>query len=595
MCIRLNSLGDLVAAFGRSEERKIPEILSALPPSGVVLDIGAHIGGFSLIAAQAVGPNGQVFAFEPVSENADLLEQNARLNQIDWLIPVRAAVGREIGSIELLLSDTDTMWASTRSTWADVLHHGTTSAHVTTRQVLLITVDDFLREQAIQSVALMKVDVEAAEMDVLAGAADSLAKGCIRQVIVEVHGPTVKWENVAALLLRYGYEVHNLGGSEMHAVLRPSTGLLTYDRAAVSKPITVALVGCGAVSEVLYAKALDAMALEGLTETVALVDPNSEQSAKIGKMLSTARQYRDLDAMFAEFTPDLAIIATPHKFHVNLTTACLEKGIHVLCEKPMALSTMECDRMTAAAERAGRLLAVGHFRRFFPSCIAIKEILDSHLLGPVQSFRFLEGEAYSWPARSASFFNRKEAGGGVLIDAGAHTLDLLLWWLGDVLDVIYEDDAMGGVEANCRLHLRMANGAEGVIQLSRDWPLPNRYIINCEKGWVSYTCDVVDRIEWGLHGSEHGLRAQIHPLANGDKARMHELSEHQVGLQDCFTAQLRNVVAAIQGQEALRVSGQEARKSVALIERCYAGRSLLPMPWLDSLEQERAQELSRVK
>lgn len=362
-----------------------------------------------------------------------------------------------------------------------------------------------------------------------------------------------------------------------------------------TRPITVGLFGCGAVSEMLYVPSLARLEQERLVHVSAVVDPNAHRTALVQRTLTRATSFSDAGALFANQSIDLAIIATPHRWHADLTVASLDRGAHVLCEKPMALSTMECDRMTAAAGRAGRLLAVGHFRRFFPSCIAIKEILDSHLLGPVQSFRFLEGEAYSWPAQSASFFNRKEAGGGVLIDAGAHTLDLLLWWLGDVLDVIYEDDAMGGVEANCRLHLRMANGAEGVIQLSRDWPLPNRYIINCEKGWVSYTCDVVDRIEWGLHGSEHGLRAQIHPLANGDKARMHELSEHQVGLQDCFTAQLRNVVAAIQGQEALRVSGQEARKSVALIERCYAGRSLLPMPWLDSLEQERAQELSRVK
>ena len=486
------------------------------------------------------------------------------------------------------------MWASTRKTWVDVLHHGTAPAHVTAQQVPLVTIDDFLREQSIQSVALMKIDVEAAEMDVLAGAADSLAKGRIQQVIVEVHGPTVKWKDIAAILQRYGYEVRDLGGSEMHAILH-SPPQRTQTRIAVNRPTTVALVGCGAVSEILYAPTLDTLAGEGLTETVALVDPNPERTAKIGNTLSTARCYLDLDTMFAEVTPDLAIIATPHRFHANLAITCLEKRVHVLCEKPMALTVAECDRMIEAAEKARRVLTVGHFRRFFPSCEIIKSMLEAGLLGSVRSFRFLEGETYSWPAQSASFFKRAEAGGGVLIDAGAHTLDLLLWWLGDVAEVEYEDDdAMGGVEANFRMRLKMVSGAQGLVQLSRDWPLPNRYVIECEKGWLTYICDVVDRVEWGLHDSEYGLNAQIRMMAAATGARMRDLEPAAPGFMDCFVAQLRNVVAAIRGTEPLRVPGTEARKSVALIERCYQSRRLLDMPWLDEVEVERARELANV-
>lgn len=156
--------------------------------------------------------------------------------------------------------------------------------------------------------------------------------------------------------------------------------------------MTVALVGCGAVSELLYAKALDMLAGEGVIETLALVDPNPAQTAKIGQTLGTARQYRSLDQMLAEVTSDLAIIAVPHQLHIDLTVACLEQGIHTLCEKPMATTAADCDRMIATAEKAGRLLAVGHFRRFFPSCQLTKNVLDARLLGPVKSFRFLEGE-----------------------------------------------------------------------------------------------------------------------------------------------------------------------------------------------------------
>lgn len=359
----------------------------------------------------------------------------------------------------------------------------------------------------------------------------------------------------------------------------------------VNRP-SIALIGCGAVTQVLYLPALVKLEAAGLIATVALVDPNPEHSALVGKTLSTARQYRDLHAMLADCPLELAIIAAPARFHADDTTTCLNRGIPVLCEKPMALTTAECDQMIEAADEAKCLLAVGHFRRFYPSTRMVKKILEAGLLGAIRSFRFLEGETYMWPAQTASPFRRAEAGGGVLIDIGVHTLDLLLWWLGDVSEVRYEDDAMGGVEANCRIHLKMVCGAEGIVQLSRDCPLPNRCVIECERGWVAYRCDVVDRIEWGFYDSDFGLNAEIRMMAAPTQTRMRQLGRAVPGYYDCFAAQLRNVVAAIHGTEILCVPGTEARKSVALIEKCYGNRKLLDMPWLDETEMQRALEMA---
>jgi predicted dehydrogenase len=366
------------------------------------------------------------------------------------------------------------------------------------------------------------------------------------------------------------------------------------DRRHSSKPFTVALIGCGAVSQMLYAPALDKLASEGLVVTVALVDPNPERCFQIGGILSTASDFRDLKAMFAAVTPDIAIIAAPHRHHADLVVSCLEKTAGVLCEKPMAMTAAECDRMIAAADHANRVFAVGHFRRFFPSAQLVKTILSNGLLGSVRSFRVLEGETYSWPAQSASFFKRNDSGGGVLIDAGAHTIDLLLWWLGDVADFEYEDDTMGGVEANCRLRLKMNSGANGIVQLSRDWPLPNRYVIECEKGWLAYICDKVDCLEWGLYDSEYGLETQIRMMTDTVQPHTYQLGAAGPAFLDCFVNQLRNVLAAVNGQEMVCVSGIEARKTVALIEACYRKRKLLEMPWLEPAELLRARQLNRV-
>ncbi|MEO8679308.1 MAG: Gfo/Idh/MocA family oxidoreductase [Vicinamibacterales bacterium] len=353
------------------------------------------------------------------------------------------------------------------------------------------------------------------------------------------------------------------------------------------------MVGCGAVSEVLYGKALLQLEGEGLVSTSAVVDPNPRRTAVVGAILPGARQCASLDEALAQAKPDLAIIAAPHRFHADQAVQCLDGSVAVLCEKPMATTVAECDRMIAAAERSGRVLAVGHFRRFFPSCQIIKTMIVTGALGAVRSFRVLEGETYSWPAQSASFFKREESGGGVLIDAGAHTIDLLLWWLGDVSEAHYVDDAMGGVEANSVLRLKMASGAAGTVHLSRDWPLPNRYVIECEHGWVTYICDQVDRLEWGFHARPYGLESGIHAMAN-NLAEPRQLGADVPSFMACFVNQLRNVVAAAKGQAPLGVSGVEARKTVALIEDCYRRRTLLPMPWLEPGELARAHRLAHV-
>ena len=357
--------------------------------------------------------------------------------------------------------------------------------------------------------------------------------------------------------------------------------------------IKVSLIGCGAVSEVLYAQALSKLESEGLAETTALVDPNAGQIAKITKFLPNAIAYANLDEMLSTHKPDLAIIASPHGFHESQTVTCLNAGIHVLCEKPMAVSLKECDQMLRTAEETGNLLAVGHFRRFFPACQLIKNVIDARSLGSVVSFQFLEGETYSWPARSTSFFKKSNAGGGVLIDTGVHLIDLLLWWLGDVAELHYQDDVMGGVETNCRLRLKMTNGAEGSVQLSRDWPLPNSYIFKLEKGWIRYQCDVVNKLEWGFYDTDYAINGELRQLGipfNGTP----QLGATVPNLMDCFNAQLRNVIGAIQGREHLSVSGKDAQKSISLIEQCYHNRHCLPMPWLEPIEIQNAQQFSYV-
>jgi predicted dehydrogenase len=258
-----------------------------------------------------------------------------------------------------------------------------------------------------------------------------------------------------------------------------------------NKKFRVGIIGCGAVAELYYAPALKQMQDLGEVDVEVLCDPMKENLSRLAKSFPNAK----MSEKFLEQSADLFIVASPPFLHAEQAVAVLRSGAAVLCEKPMGISASQCQEMIAAAQQSGRPLAIGLIRRFFPASQLIKQIITSQNLGTVQSFQFSEGAAFSWPARSSSFFDKRQAGGGVLLDLGSHVLDLLHWWLGEPKEVEYEGDAMGGVEVNCRLHLQYANGNHGTVRLSRDCQLKNECYMEFERGWIRWNLTDLSTIE----------------------------------------------------------------------------------------------------
>jgi predicted dehydrogenase len=349
---------------------------------------------------------------------------------------------------------------------------------------------------------------------------------------------------------------------------------------AATTKVAFGVVGCGAVTEMYYAPSARELERAGHATVTAIFDPSAERVAKVGAQLTGAKQFIDFSA-FVQSAPQLAIVASPAKFHAEQTIKLLESGAAVLCEKPMASNAAEAEQMLAAATRAKRKLAVGLFRRFFPACNLIREYIASETLGKAIDFEFSEGWMFNWPAQSASFFQKNIAQGGVFLDLGSHLLDLMLWWFGDPTSFEYFDDAMGGLEINSVARFGFANGLRGRVQLSRDWELQNRYVVRCEKGWLSWKPGDANRVEIGPKGSNHTILGEI--LENRSPAASYAES---------FVAQLANCIASITGDEELVVPGEEGIRSLQLIERCYQTRKLLPMPWLTQVEMARARELA---
>src|SRR5262249_23711407 len=157
--------------------------------------------------------------------------------------------------------------------------------------------------------------------------------------------------------------------------------------------------------------------------------------------------------------------------------ALMRRGIHVLVEKPMAMNLAEAKEMCRVAEEANVTLAVGYFRRFYPSIRLLKGLIDGGQWGQVQSFATEGAGMCGWAAATLGNMRRDLAGGGVLIDYGSHMLDLLFYLFDEPAEVLdYCDNSLGGIEADCSLRLRLTHQGrpvEGMIELARTRNLEN--------------------------------------------------------------------------------------------------------------------------
>ena len=348
----------------------------------------------------------------------------------------------------------------------------------------------------------------------------------------------------------------------------------------------IAIVACGALTELFYAPSLATLGRKRPIKVAALIDPNPARVAALQPLFPGSVGGASLADIPADI--DLAIVASPAGFHATQTIELLGRGMHVFCEKPMARSTAECDAMIAAARAAGRLLGIGHFKRFFPATRQIKELAEKQTFGRLLDFHFFDGGKFGWPAQSRTLFDREAGGGGVLIDIGVHALDLALWWFGEPTEVACADDAMGGVEANVAVTLGYANGATGTLTASRDIDTPNRYVMRFERGWVAWNPIDANHFELGW-GERYALKAETHEAAA--LMRLPAAGDIAASRHQAFMLQIDAMLDAMQGNGAVGVTGEDGRRVMALIDRCYACSALMDLPWLSAAERQKAMEL----
>lgn len=165
-------------------------------------------------------------------------------------------------------------------------------------------------------------------------------------------------------------------------------------------------------------------------EVVAIADTDPARLEESGAKHKNARRYTSAETMLKQEKLDIVSICTPNKLHKPLAIAALQRGCHVLCEKPMAMNAAEAEAMLAAARKARRRIMINFSYRFRDTSYAIKKQVDHGLIGDIYFGRTIWHRRRGMPGFGGWFGTKALSGGGPLIDLGVHRLDLALWLMG---------------------------------------------------------------------------------------------------------------------------------------------------------------------
>ncbi|MUV37255.1 Phthalate 4,5-cis-dihydrodiol dehydrogenase [Lentibacillus sp. JNUCC-1] len=335
------------------------------------------------------------------------------------------------------------------------------------------------------------------------------------------------------------------------------------------KKIKVGIIGCGRIFPM---HALPVEVREDL-ELVAVCDIKEER-AQTAATKHNCASYTDYMTMFEEEDMDAIHICLPHHLHAPVAIEAAKRKIHVLTEKPMAITMEDAENMVAAADENNISLGVIFQNRYNQSSQLIKNMLENGTLGAVKSSKL----SLTWD-RSDDYYRESDwkgtwdkEGGGVIIDQAIHTMDIVRWLIDDEIDYV---DA---VIAN-RAHdfIEVEDTAEGVIKYKSgvvtafyainyySYDAPVEAELHCENGIVNM---IGDYAEIKLNDGRT-FTAENNP---------NETFEYEEGVKSYWGVnhikQINNFYDALKAGTQPDITGKEALKTQKMIVAVYdSGKS----------------------
>lgn len=265
------------------------------------------------------------------------------------------------------------------------------------------------------------------------------------------------------------------------------------------------------------------------------------------------RWYQDARELVSSDGLDMVDICLPTSHHKDAAVLALGAGMHVLCEKPMALTLEDCDAMIAASQRSGKILMIAQCIRFWPEYEYLTALRRSGGAGRLLSLQlWREG---STPRQGGGWMRRADLSGGAILDLHIHDLDFCHYLLGLPQRVYAHGGRSAGPERGYDyVHTVLDYGPETLVSATAHWtdvPIPflARYEARFERAFLRFDSSVKPSLAAYRVGSTGGE----HPAVDG---------------QDAYANELRYFVdCVLQGTQPTRCTAQQARDSVALVLR----------------------------
>jgi UDP-N-acetylglucosamine 3-dehydrogenase len=214
-------------------------------------------------------------------------------------------------------------------------------------------------------------------------------------------------------------------------------------------------------------------------DLLAVCDADEQVVGRTARRYNIPNGYTEVAEMLSRTTLDAVVIAVPTQFHASIALQCLERGINVLIEKPMATTAEECRRIEEAGRRAGVRIMIGHIERFNPAVTYIASLLQQDYLGKLY---------YVETVRSGPFPKRLYGSkDGVTADLAVHDLDLVAHLFGDLVHIYAHDICIneGAQDIYARAMFKTTSGVVGTSEFSWISPRKERSIsIYGDKGML---------------------------------------------------------------------------------------------------------------
>jgi UDP-N-acetyl-2-amino-2-deoxyglucuronate dehydrogenase len=330
-----------------------------------------------------------------------------------------------------------------------------------------------------------------------------------------------------------------------------------------------AIIGCGRIAQ------RHATELVKHGKLSAVCDVVKEKADTMGEKFSAKPYYTITDLLNGEKEIDIVSICTPNGLHAEQSILSMLAGHHVLCEKPMALSSLDAKKMIETADKTGKQLFVVKQNRFNPPVAFVKQLLDENKLGTILSFQL----NCFWNRPPAYYQHTwqgtKELDGGTLFTQFSHFIDLLYWLLGDVAttsgirsnylhkDIVEFEDT--GVA-----YLKMVNGAIGTINYSINSHQSNMegsLLLFGEKGTVKIGGQYLNELEYfSVEGMEKP------DLPKGNPSNQYGFYQGSMSNHDKVYEML---IKSVSDPSFSFITTGETLKTIEIIEKIYDTSPLL--------------------